>query len=204
MSLSKRVRFQVLIRDNYTCQYCGAKPPDTVLEIDHVIPRCKGGSDRIENLKTACWNCNRGKAGMLLMGRWELYHSELQERGPRCGEVVERAERYPAYWVFECEGEFQFFEDEIDEDLFLSEWEQRLKWGPPGGRRGFPSQKAVVDQWDTSYPKGFPRERRLVGFYLPLDPDNSTDCKPLLGWFPGAAAMDWLTIHTQRYGGGVE
>jgi len=62
MSLPKRLRFEVFKRDNFTCQYCGARPPDTVLEVDHVIPQCRGGGDSWDNLTTACWNCNRGKA----------------------------------------------------------------------------------------------------------------------------------------------
>lgn len=202
MSLSKRVRFMVLVRDNYTCRYCGAHPPDTVLEIDHVIPRCKGGTDDMGNLATACWNCNRGKSGMALTQKWELVAGENGEQGPRCGEIVDRVERFPAYWVYECNGSFHLFPDEIDADLWLSEWEQKLKWGVPGLRRGFPSQVAVSDEWDAYILAGAARHegRRLAGFYLPLDPElNGTNCVPALGWFPGASAFDcWLTIHTAR------
>lgn len=63
MSLSKRVRFEVFKRDLFTCQYCGRRPPDVVLEADHIVPRCKGGSDELDNLTTSCADCNRGKAG---------------------------------------------------------------------------------------------------------------------------------------------
>lgn len=40
--------------------------PDIVLEIDHVVPRSKGGTDDPSNLVTACLDCNRGKAGVPL------------------------------------------------------------------------------------------------------------------------------------------
>lgn len=63
MSVSKKVRFEVFKRDLFTCQYCGKRPPDVVLEVDHVHPRCDGGSDDMDNLTTSCWDCNRGKAG---------------------------------------------------------------------------------------------------------------------------------------------
>lgn len=66
MSLSVRTRFEVFKRDQFTCQYCGKHPPDVLLEADHVIPRAAGGSDAIENLTTACADCNRGKADRLL------------------------------------------------------------------------------------------------------------------------------------------
>jgi hypothetical protein len=66
MGLSKRVRFEVFKRDRFTCQYCGKRPPDVVLEVDHIKPRVEGGSDDSANLTTACLACNRGKAGIPL------------------------------------------------------------------------------------------------------------------------------------------
>jgi len=62
MSLSRRLRYEILRRDNHTCRYCGAKPPDVTLTVDHVVPRALGGDDSPENLATACTACNAGKA----------------------------------------------------------------------------------------------------------------------------------------------
>jgi hypothetical protein len=45
-------------RDGPGCFYCGASEPE---EIDHVRSRCHGGSDSIENLVLACWDCNTAK-----------------------------------------------------------------------------------------------------------------------------------------------
>ena len=61
MSVSKKVRFEVFKRDGFKCQYCGKVPPDVMLEADHITPVSKGGQDEIENLITACFDCNRGK-----------------------------------------------------------------------------------------------------------------------------------------------
>lgn len=66
MPVSKRTRFEVFKRDLFVCQYCGSKPPAVVLEVDHVHPVSKGGTDSKENLLTSCWDCNRGKADKLL------------------------------------------------------------------------------------------------------------------------------------------
>jgi len=44
----------------------GRTPPDVVLEPDHIIPRCEGGKDHRDNLVTACFDCNRGNAGVSL------------------------------------------------------------------------------------------------------------------------------------------
>lgn len=60
------LRFEVFKRDGFTCQYCGRKTPDVVLEADHIIPVVQGGGDEIENLVTACWDCNRGKGAEML------------------------------------------------------------------------------------------------------------------------------------------
>lgn len=62
MALSVRTRFEVFKRDNFTCQYCGRKSPEVVLEVDHIVPRAGGGSDDQINLRTSCWDCNSGKS----------------------------------------------------------------------------------------------------------------------------------------------
>ncbi len=59
--ISKKIRFDVFKRDMFTCQYCNQSTPKVVLEIDHIIPISKGGKNNIDNLVTACFDCNRGK-----------------------------------------------------------------------------------------------------------------------------------------------
>lgn len=58
---SKRMRFNVLNRDNFTCQYCGRQVPNVKLHVDHITPRARGGRDSIDNYITACSDCNQGK-----------------------------------------------------------------------------------------------------------------------------------------------
>ena len=62
----KKLRFEILKRDNFTCQYCGRKSPDVILQIDHIIPKSKNGKDNKDNLITACFDCNSGKKDVLL------------------------------------------------------------------------------------------------------------------------------------------
>lgn len=59
-------RFEVFKRDKFTCQYCGKKSPDVVLEIEHVEPVSKGGDNDLMNLVTACEACNDGKGARRL------------------------------------------------------------------------------------------------------------------------------------------
>lgn len=60
--IPKTIRFEVFKRDKFTCQYCGASAPDVILEIDHIQPVSKGGTNELLNLVTSCRNCNRGKS----------------------------------------------------------------------------------------------------------------------------------------------
>lgn len=61
MAVTKRVRYEVLRRDDNTCRYCGGRAPHAVLTVDHVVPTALGGSDDPSNLVAACKDCNAGK-----------------------------------------------------------------------------------------------------------------------------------------------
>lgn len=58
------LRFSILERDNFTCQYCGRKAPDVELHVDHYVPVAAGGSNDPSNLVTACADCNLGKSDL--------------------------------------------------------------------------------------------------------------------------------------------
>lgn len=90
--LSKRTRFAVFKRDLFRCQYCGATPPDVVLEVDHIEPRAEGGSDDETNLVTACFDCNRGKAAIPLT----VIPESLAERAERIAEAEAQLAGYRA------------------------------------------------------------------------------------------------------------
>lgn len=55
-------RENVLIRDNYTCQYCGDQLPPRLLTLDHVLPASKKGGKTWTNVVCACIQCNQRKA----------------------------------------------------------------------------------------------------------------------------------------------
>ena len=65
-SLSKRKRFRIFKRDNFTCTYCGSQSPDVVLHVDHILPVSRGGTNKEDNLVTACDSCNLGKGVVML------------------------------------------------------------------------------------------------------------------------------------------
>jgi len=57
-------RKNVLVRDNYECQYCGKKSKS--LTVDHIIPKSKGGENVWSNVVACCKRCNLIKADKLL------------------------------------------------------------------------------------------------------------------------------------------
>lgn len=63
-----KLRFEVFKRDNFTCRYCGrnVKEDKIKLHCDHISPKNKGGKDVLNNLVTACMECNLGKKDVLL------------------------------------------------------------------------------------------------------------------------------------------
>ena len=84
-SISKKLRFEVFKRDSFTCQYCGKSAPEVILEVDHIKPVSKGGTDEMLNLITSCRDCNRGKTNVELSDdsvviKQKKQLEELQER----------------------------------------------------------------------------------------------------------------------------
>lgn len=60
--MSQSLRYNILQRDGFRCQICGASAAQGAkLEVDHIIPISKGGLTVPQNLRTLCENCNRGK-----------------------------------------------------------------------------------------------------------------------------------------------
>lgn len=63
IGISKKLRFQIFARDNFTCRYCGRQSDEVQLRVDHIIPVCQGGTNDEPNLITSCEPCNQGKGG---------------------------------------------------------------------------------------------------------------------------------------------
>lgn len=69
-------RKNIFVRDGYRCMYCGARAPRVVLELEHIIPKSRGGQNSWDNLVAGCHACNQKKrdrtpeeAGMTLIHR---------------------------------------------------------------------------------------------------------------------------------------
>ncbi len=109
----KRVTFSrrnLFKRDNYTCQYCGARPGTEELTIDHIIPRSQGGESSWENCVVACVRCNARKgnrtpkqAGMKLLRKprrpkWKPSYASISVRIDSWSRFISEV-----YWNVELE-----------------------------------------------------------------------------------------------------
>ena len=72
-------RREVFLRDQFTCQYCGARTKE--LTLDHVVPKHRGGRHQWENLVSACQSCNHRKGGKTIEeAKMALHHSPFEPR----------------------------------------------------------------------------------------------------------------------------
>ncbi|NOS70479.1 MAG: HNH endonuclease [Verrucomicrobia bacterium] len=61
-NISSKQRWEILFRDNFTCKYCGRKPPEVALTVDHFVSVHADGTKEPSNLVAACEACNAGKS----------------------------------------------------------------------------------------------------------------------------------------------
>lgn len=119
--IPKSIRFEVFKRDKFTCQYCGASAPDVILEIDHINPVSKGGSNDILNLVTACRDCNRGKTNKVLSD-----NTAVKVQKKRLDEMQERREQMEMMVKWRETLDEELYIEAHSISLFL---ENNTKWG---------------------------------------------------------------------------
>lgn len=91
ISWARCTRRNVLLRDQYQCQYCGVECRPGTITIDHVVPRARGGRTVWDNVVAACHTCNRRK------GDRSLEHSGFKlrrnPRRPAWRELIEEGQK---------------------------------------------------------------------------------------------------------------
>lgn len=119
--IPKSVRFEVFKRDKFTCQYCGQFAPVVILEVDHIKPVSKGGTNDIINLITSCRECNRGKRNKSLSD-----NSAVVIQKKQLDEIQERREQIEMMvkWREALENELEIEVDAVD--CYI---QNNSKWG---------------------------------------------------------------------------
>jgi 5-methylcytosine-specific restriction endonuclease McrA len=88
------VREYLLEKWQRRCAYCGAK--DVPLQVEHIVPKARGGSDRVSNLTLACESCNQ-KKGSQTAAEFGHPHIQAQARQPLKDAAAVNATRWRLY-----------------------------------------------------------------------------------------------------------
>ena len=115
MPVSRRAaftRFNVFLRDRFSCQYCGKPLPAHDLTFDHVIPRSRGGRTTWGNVVAACSPCNLRKGNQLpaQIGMLPLYPPEE----PSSFELQENGRAFPPNYLHQSWRDFLYWDTELD------------------------------------------------------------------------------------------
>ena len=102
-------RFNLFLRDEFTCQYCGAKGD---LTFDHVLPRARGGVTSWENVVAACAPCNLRKGARSL--RQAGMGLARPPRAPSAEEMQAHGRRFPPGHLHESWVDYLYWDAELD------------------------------------------------------------------------------------------
>lgn len=106
-------RFNVFLRDAFTCQYCQSQAPSHELTFDHVVPRSKGGVTSWENIVTACQRCNLAKGSRALKDtRLHLARPPVR---PSQYQLQEMGRRFPPNFLHESWEDYLYWDTELEQ-----------------------------------------------------------------------------------------
>ncbi|MEM1265981.1 MAG: HNH endonuclease [Pseudomonadota bacterium] len=102
-------RFNLFLRDEFTCQYCGARGDMT---FDHVLPRAKGGRTSWSNVVAACGPCNLRKGSKTLKQAGMSLRKRPVEPDPLLLQNIGR--KFPPNHLHESWMDFLYWDAELD------------------------------------------------------------------------------------------
>jgi 5-methylcytosine-specific restriction endonuclease McrA len=105
-------RFNVFLRDNFSCQYCLDRLPTHDLTFDHVIPRCKGGRTTWENVVTACSPCNLMK-GSRMPHELHMYPRRKPSQ-PSTWELQDNGRSFPPNYLHQSWRDYLYWDSELE------------------------------------------------------------------------------------------
>ncbi len=107
-------RFNLFLRDEWSCQYCGHEYKTHELTFDHVVPRSRGGKTHWENIVAACRCCNARK-GNEMPSRAGIYPLRNPKQ-PSVYELRNKGRKFPPNFLHESWGDFLYWDSELDQE----------------------------------------------------------------------------------------
>ena len=102
-------RFNVFLRDRFSCQYCGSRDD---LTFDHLVPRSKGGTTTWENVVTACSPCNLKKGDKYAR---DAGMSPFQEPfAPSIAQLHTNGRLFPPNYLHESWLDYLYWDSELE------------------------------------------------------------------------------------------
>ena len=110
-------KFNVFLRDHFTCQYSGQKCSPAKLSWDHVIPRCDGGGTTWENIVSAEQKINELKDDMSVkeFAKRHGYNLRKMPHTPSWGELYEKGKHYPPRYLHETWMDYLYWDTELED-----------------------------------------------------------------------------------------
>lgn len=105
-------RFNVFLRDDFTCQYCRGAFPSEYLTFDHVIPRSRGGKTMWDNVVAACSPCNLRKSNRMA-GEAGLFPFRAP-RMPTNFELQDNGRSFPPNYLHHSWRDFLYWDTELE------------------------------------------------------------------------------------------
>ena len=101
-------RFNVFLRDRFTCQYCGEAFASSALTFEHVIPRSRGGQTTWSNIVTACVPCNTGKGNSLRI------KPRRPPKEPTLNELLAAKRAFPPGYLHESWMDYLYWDAQLE------------------------------------------------------------------------------------------
>ena len=102
-------RFNVFLRDKFSCQYCGS---GNELTFDHLLPRSRGGKTNWNNVVTACSDCNVQKGGRLLASSGMLLQKKPFQ--PSTEDLHKNGKNFPPNFLHESWMDYLYWDVELE------------------------------------------------------------------------------------------
>ena len=105
-------RFNVFLRDAFTCQYCGERSPAHDLTFDHLVPRSRGGHTTWNNVVAACSPCNLRK-GNLTPDEAKMFPSQNPFQ-PTVQHLHRNGRLFPPNYLHDSWLDYLYWDTELD------------------------------------------------------------------------------------------